>query len=491
METNLVHGEGELLGNPYRLERWMKAAVWRIYEYDPDTLVRFVERVLIGIGKGMAKTEFAAAVAANEAAGPSVPTKDGRGRMRESPNVPVAAASRDQANLCFGALGMMINEGPLKPFFEVQQFEIKLKDRAGRLYRIAAEAGTNDGTLPTAFIADEVHEWTGRKADVHKVVTNSLRKRRGVVRPDGTKTTTLEVNITTAGDTNNAELLLEMYNYGHKVRSGEIDDPSFLFIWFEPADAEVDLNDPVKLREALLAANPSSWAPIEELALAWEKGTIKEHVFRRYHLNQWVSDGTAFLPFGAWEECAKPDTVVDPSQVEVMAFDGSFSRDATALIGCTTTGHLFVWRVWERPDSDPKWKVPRSEVDASVEDAMGEYPRMTLFCDPAKWPSEVEAWAAKFGETRVLDFPQSNERMVPAVAKFYAAVVEGELSHDGSPVFASHVGNAVTKELSGERYTLRKKMKELKIDALVAGVMAYDRATLVEVEAPVPAVSLL
>ena len=109
METNLVHGEGELLGNPYRLERWMKAATYWIYEYDPDTLVRIVERVLIGIGKGMAKTEYAAALAANEAAGPSVPTKDGKGRMRESPNVPVAAASRDQANLCFGALGMMIN----------------------------------------------------------------------------------------------------------------------------------------------------------------------------------------------------------------------------------------------------------------------------------------------------------------------------------------------------------------------------------------------
>ena len=174
-----------------------------------------------------------------------------------------------------------------------------------------------------------------------------------------------------------------------------------------------------------------------------------------------------------------------------MAFDGSFSRDATALIGCTTTGHLFVWRVWERPHSDPTWKVPRSEVDASVDDAMAQYPDMTLFCDPAKWPSEVEEWASKYGETRVLEFPQSNERMVPAVAKFYAAVVEGELSHDGVPVFASHVGNAVTKELSGERYTLRKKMKELKIDALVAAVMAYDRATLVEVEAPVPAISLL
>ncbi len=486
-EANLVHGEGELLGQDYRLEPWMKAVDYRLYEYDPVTLQRFVKRAVIGIGKGNAKTEFAASVAAVELAGPVVPTrrKDGTvtGMIRRSPNVPVAAASRDQANLCFGALGTMINQGPLKPFFDVQQYETKLKRRTGRTYRIAAEAGTQDGTLPTAFIADEVHEWVGRRRRVHTVVRNSLRKR-----PGGG----LELNISTAGDPSESDLLLELYDYGQKLRTGEVVDPSFLFVWFEPATEDADLNDPEQLRAALREANPSRWVDVESLAAEYERGTIKENVFRRYHLNQWVATGMAFLPFGAWDELADPLRDIDPKSVTVMAFDGSFNRDATALVGCTRDGHVFQWAGWEKPETAGKnWRVPRSEVDASVDDAMRRFPNMTLHCDPAKWTSEQEQWADTYGDDRVLEFPQSNERMAPATAKFYAAVLEQSISHDGSQMLSRHLGNAVTKGLSGDRFVLRKKRDAAKIDAAVAAVMAVDRALVIDTPTAPPRVTLL
>jgi hypothetical protein len=49
----------------------------------------------------------------------------------------------------------------------------------------------------------------------------------------------------------------------------------------------------------------------------------------------------------------------------VLGFDGSYARDATALIGCTLDGHLFVLEIWERPESAGKdWRVPRREVEA-------------------------------------------------------------------------------------------------------------------------------
>ena len=38
-----------------------------------------------------------------------------------------------------------------------------IKGDVGTMFRVAAEAGTNDGGLPTAFLADEIHEWVGRK----------------------------------------------------------------------------------------------------------------------------------------------------------------------------------------------------------------------------------------------------------------------------------------------------------------------------------------
>jgi len=51
------------------------------------------------------------------------------GRPRLSPDIPVAAASFDQANLVFGAARAMIKGGPLREFCEVFETDIMLKDR--------------------------------------------------------------------------------------------------------------------------------------------------------------------------------------------------------------------------------------------------------------------------------------------------------------------------------------------------------------------------
>ena len=72
----------------------------------------------------------------------------------------------------------MVSEGPLAPFLEAYDTEILLKSDHGRMYRVAAAAGTNDGSRPTLFVADELHEWIGNKARVFLVISNSIAKRR-------------------------------------------------------------------------------------------------------------------------------------------------------------------------------------------------------------------------------------------------------------------------------------------------------------------------
>ena len=48
---------------PYEPTEWMQGATYKIYEYDPVTYKRYVRRVLVGVGKGNAKTEWAASAA--------------------------------------------------------------------------------------------------------------------------------------------------------------------------------------------------------------------------------------------------------------------------------------------------------------------------------------------------------------------------------------------------------------------------------------------
>jgi Phage Terminase len=76
-----------------------------------------------------------------------------------------------------------------------------------------------------------------------------------------------------------------------------------------------------------------------------------------------------------------------------------------------------------------------------------------------------------------MEYPQSPGRMTPATARFYEAVVNGQLTHSGDSRLARHVGNAVLREdARGARLAKERKDSPWRIDAAVAAVMAHDRA---------------
>ena len=455
IEANLVHAEGDHFGRPFTLHPFQRRFLYHLYERTPSGR-RLRRRALLGLPKGNGKTELAAAIAVVELGGPVAPP---------SPVIPVAAASFEQADLVFGAARTMIAEGPLRPFFELFDTEILRKDGPGRMYRVAAAAGTNDGARPTCLIADELHEWTGSRERVHLVLSNGLSKRQ-----DG-----LELNITTAGSEEDS-LLGRLVAYGRTVASGERVDPSFLFEWHE-ASTSWDLDTEDGLRHAIEEANPALGLFIDEERLVARAAEIPEHEFRRYHLNQWVASADAWLTPAQWAELAVPDgTPADGTSV-VLGFDGSYSRDSTALVGCTLDGHLFVVAAWEKDTRDPDWTVPRIEVDAAVAEAMRRFDVVELAADPPGWHHELEGWQRESDAVVAFETNQP-ARMAPACDRFYSAVVEGKLSHDGDPRLARHVANAHTRDTRyGRIITKRHRSAPEKIDLAVAAVIAYERAT--------------
>lgn len=62
--------------------------------------------------------------------------------------------------------------------------------------------------------------------------------------------------------------------------------------------------------------------------------------------------------------------------------------------------------------------------------------------------------------------------------RFYSAVVEGAVTHDGDPRLAKHIANTVTKE-TAEGLLIVKEWADSprKIDLAVASVVALDRAS--------------
>ena len=501
-ETNLVHGEGDLLGSPYRVPAWGKRAAYRIFEYDPNrsvmvgdlaAFVYVVKRVLIVCPKGSAKTEFIAAVMLFLLAGPSLPTPDGS-VMRRSPNIPVAAGSWDQANKLFGdaatnmAKGTADSPAPLADDVECFDAEIQLKDGAGKLYRVAAVAGTNDGGLPTAGAADEIHEWTGNKARVHLVLFQGLEKRANG----------LELNITTPDDADPDSLLGKLAAEGHKIATGEVVDPSFYYLHYgtDPKRPLLDADGAVDrglLISALDAATPVEWVSIEDRADTIIRKGYPVHEVRRYWLGAFARGGGHWLPEGAWEartgkpHIPHPDNKLWPAKGAqvVLAFDGSYNRDTTAIVGCTLDGYVFVVDAWERPDdAGPRWKVPRTDVKVSMDEAMKRWDVVELAPDPPGWADEIEAWEALYGEV-VVEFPTNQHaRMVPACTRFYSAVAGGDedeavmpLTHDNDPRLARHLRNAVTKRKPGGDVITKESLDSpRKIDIAIGAVVAFDRA---------------
>lgn len=456
MEQNLVHGPGDIAGEPLRLPQYAKRFLYRLYEFDPRTRVRLARKALLGVAKGNIKTELMAAVAIEQLAGPTAPV---------SPEVKIAAASFEQADILFGTAAFMIREGSLRDFFHVFDTEIIPKDQPGVLKRVAAAAGTNDGGRTTCFIADELHEWVGGKERVHLVISNALAKRR-----DG-----LELNISTAGadlDT----LLGRLYEKGRKIAAGEIVDPRFLFEWWE-ADAKWDLHDREQRVEAIREANPATDDFLDAERVADRFDEIAEHEFIRYYTNRWVQAAETWIPSDRWAACAGGAVPKDGTPI-VAGFDGSDTLDSTAIYGATLGAqpHIFTIAAWENPGRKD-WHVPRAEVDAAVARMFKRWDVQSFECDPRDWMSEIQDWADLYGEDKVLTVPQNNERMAPAADAFRAAVMAGELTHDGDPALARHIANAKTRETRwGLAIRKDHPASPRKIDRAIAAILAHAAA---------------
>ncbi len=478
-----MHGEGDALGQPIRLDPFQRYILNRKYEYDPSNGRLLYDRTLVGLGKGNAKTELMGDDAVTRLAGPIAPL---------SPNIPVAASSWEQANRLFGAARLAIEEGPLAEAFKGHIFEDRITnpDRPGTLSRIAAIAGTNDGGLPSDVYEDELHEWAGeRRERVDVVLGNSLHKRtpRAVLANGQVCIGGQQNRISTAGDDPDS-LLRKLYDHGRKVAAGDVDDPRYLFLWWEAGD-EHDLDSEEGLIDAILEANPAagSFLSIENLVARFNDPTLARYEFERYHLNRWVSAPDAWIALDTWMGRREPAGLIWPKKGEDvwLGFDGSKSRDSTALIGCTAAGHIFVIRTWERDQRVPEWAVPRNEVDQAVDAAFDHWNVKLMACDPPRWEREVEDWSERY-PNRVVAFDTNvYERFAPAVGRFHDAVMDATLTHDGDPVLTRHIANSRTKETRwGLVITKEHKDSPRRIDAAVAAVLAHDGISAPVEEAP-------
>ena len=89
----------------------------------------------------------------------------------------------------------------------------------------------------------------------------------------------------------------------------------------------------------------------------------------------------------------------------------------------------------------------------------------------------MESWADA-GLPVVEYATTSPARMVPATAKFYDAATNDGIAHDHDPTLTRHISHCAMKvDRLGPRIVKEHRGSPRKIDAAVAAVIAFDRAT--------------
>jgi phage terminase large subunit-like protein len=452
------------VGDALVLRDWQKELVRRIFARDSDGGLS-ARVALVGTPRKSGKSALASTLALYSLIAEGI----------EGGEVVVAAAEKEQARIIFGEAKRMVEASELSELCTLYRDAIFVPSTNSVMKVLSAEAYSKEGLNVSRAIVDEIHAHKNR--ELFDVLSLSMGNRGKLAQL---------LAVTTAGQktdmTGQDSIAYSLYQYGKRVSTGEVVDPTFFMSWWE-APPEADHRDP----EMWKVANPGYDDLVSKDDFESAVKRTPEPEFRTKRLNQWVSSMNAWLPNGAWQPLAEQRELL-PDEDIIIGFDGSFNGDCTSLMGCTIPKddekpYLFMIKTWEKqPEDTDDWRVNTQEVEDVIIQFCSTHNVKEIACDPYRWQRSMDAMA-EMG-LPVIEFPSTSpSRMVSACAKFYTAVTEQTMIHDGDALLERHLTNAVVKtDRIGPRIVKDNRSSPRKIDAAVAAVIAFDRATVGRVE---------
>jgi hypothetical protein len=371
----------------------------------------------------------------------------------------------------------------------------------GRIEKVTSSARTAKGARAHFSILDQTETW---------VPSNRGPKLAEVLRINATKVdgTTLESpNAYTPGEESVAEASA---NYWDDIKRGRAKDDGLLYD-HRGASPETDLAQRNSLIDGLrLAYGDSSGhkdgcvihdPPCEPghinlnrlCRTIWDP-TTPESVSRTDFLNQITESADSWLTQKDLERTFDPDALFEPDDAIVLGFDGSRGRargkaDATALVAVRVSdGFTWECRVWEAPPLAKDWVPPAVEIDRTVDEWFDRARVVGFYADPTGWTEYIAKWEARYRKRlRVVAttrnpislWPRGKaSNVIEAVENARLAIVEGEMSHDGSPNLLRHLLNARIRH-NQRGYLIFKAYPGSpdKIDAAYAFVLAWKART--------------
>jgi len=490
IETFLVHGPGDVRGQPAKLDAEKRALLYRIYEVfplgHPKAGRRRFKRVVVSLRKGSAKTEFAAWIAACELH-PEAPVRcigwDDAGQPIGGgvvdPYIPMVAYTEEQSeDLAYGALRVILEQSPIAGDFDIGLARIMRKRGDGKAVVLASAPDARDGARTTFQHFDETHRFTlERLKRAHRAMMANIPKRM--------KSDAWSLETTTAPAPGEGSVAENAMEYARAVADGRRLD-SDLFFFHRQASDEHDLSTAAGVKAAVLEASGpvAVWSDIDGIAAQWNDPTADRAYLRRVWLNQLVRATDRAFDALRFRDLTRPGYTVPDGALITLGFDGARYHDSTAIVGTEiATGYQWIVGLWERPWAADAWEVPADEVNAAVADAFTRWNVWRMYADPPYWEMVVDVWAGMYGKDRVIQWRTQRLAQAAEICRAYHnAITDGSLSHEDHADFARHIGNACRRNVPGrdaEGFPLWSINKERSdspnhIDIAMAAALSWD-----------------
>jgi phage terminase large subunit-like protein len=424
----------------YELEPFQRKIARACYGDEHETLIL--------LGRGEAKTTLASLIAVEHLV------------SHPSPAIYLASTTRDEARTIFESAKRFAEHPAVADRLVMRHLEMRAP-RRGHLRVLASDARRAYSLSPTLVLLDELHAfpddslYVTLRSSLHKVPGARMIVFSAASTDPSTPLGALRTRALAQPNVRRRGGLTEAW--GGTVRMIE---------WSLPDDG-----DPDDARAVKRAACPASWVTVE--AIQEQREALPDLAFRRLIANQWVGRDSAVFPPGAWQACAGTPTFEPGEPVWVgVDLSGGAGRSDTAVVWVNESLHVGV-EVWSG-DHDAT-----AEVSAFVAELADRYTIRELVLD--FWRASGLASEFEQRGVRVVSYPQTDQRIIPASQRLWDAVVERRLVHPGDARLDAHVHAAISRtSRRGWRIDRPSKGPGHQIDGVMALLMALDRAEHIE-----------
>lgn len=471
--AGLHHSKGEWAGQPIRLEPFQLFILGSLYGWKRADGTRRFRIAYVEISRKAGKSTIAAGV------GNYLAFDDDEAGAE----VYSFATKRDQAKIVWNEAKRMVLRTPTLRT-RITALVANLSDHVtgSKFEPLGADADNLDGLHIHGAIVDELHAHKTRALwDVIDTATAARRQ-------------PLIFAITTAGS-NRAGVCYEQRSYLTKILEGVLDADDYFGIIFT-IDAGDSWRDPACWPKAIPMLGVSvRLEEVQAQATRADEMPSAQAAFQQKRLNVWTHADEQFLPTAAWQRCASVFTLDALRGVPCwIGIDLASKSDLAAVVAVFVRADGVIWM-------QPRFYLPADAVQAASHDVTAHFAgwaasgHLTLTegalidfsviredikrfargialqkiaYDPYQATQVATELRAEFGETVVIEIPQTVKSLSGPMKAWRDLAQAGRFHHDGNPLMTWCVSNLVAREDANENVFPRKTARHLKIDGVSA-----------------------